>query len=259
MSARIHFIGTIHNDPKGPERLRRALEYESPDIVTVEFDDALRGIWNVASILRHDLLTEIQFTNSQFNQGLGEMIARLEARLYELSECIKFGKKYTRPVKGVDFKPTIVSKSPKEQVIPFIYDCVFFLDAQQEYAKMVKGGSFPSVFKALLSMKDFELCDFLNYEPADIDSGYDSYQRFFENYHPLTEQKLCEWVGFPTDGGIRDVKAAGFIEELVQPDIKLVHVGGIFHCLRDSENRSLFSRLQKYNPTRATLKWYDGK
>ena len=33
----------------------------------------------------------------------------------------------------------------------------------------------------------------------------------------------------------------------------------LFHGLDDAKDRTLFSKLRKYNPTRATLKWYEDK
>ena len=32
----LHFIGVVHHDEKGRERLERALEIERPDVVTIE-------------------------------------------------------------------------------------------------------------------------------------------------------------------------------------------------------------------------------
>ena len=36
MSTKIHFIGTVHSDPLGVERLEQALHYERPNAIAVE-------------------------------------------------------------------------------------------------------------------------------------------------------------------------------------------------------------------------------
>jgi len=266
----IHFIGTAHNDPQGPERLQKALEYEQPDIVTVEFDDHLLKVWEAVSNYRNDFLNGARLMNTYFNQGLDDMIERLATYQYEVAQALEFEKKYDLLVKGVDYNPTIPA-SRVEQATFLLSPYVIFLDTQRICSKMdVVGRQATSLFKRLLYQRCESLLAFLRVPVLIIESRYDIFQRYFdaENVKQkfpdldryCTEHELSEIsFGENPEDIERDAMASSQIEQLVQPDIKIVHVGGLFHGLDDAKDRTLFSKLRKYNPTRATLKWYEDK
>ncbi len=263
---RIHFIGTHHGDPQGPARLQKALEYESPDLVTVEIEHSLLDLWKTLAPNCESLLGQIDSLNNEYKMGVDQMIERLAAQLYEVTQSLEFGKKYNRPVRGVGFEAQLCSRSFEERIELLLAPHVAFLKTLKE----AQGN--PDRFKSLFLQRSERQYELLTLDPNSIEADYDCYHRYFTAKNTLqkmpgmgrfqyfSEHQVSNIVlkDCPEDV-LHDFMAANFIEQLVRPGMKIAHVGGLFHCLEDAGSRTLFSQLKGYNPTRATLKWYERK
>ncbi len=226
MKLRIHFIGTVHGDPLGLERLQKALDCERPTIITLECSEELVSYLQDEAIPAiHEKIdsldfshNEVEFLKKEFSKLNFEIVA---SRAYVLQHSI--------PLHYVDH--------PSSKKI-----------AQREVAQFCR-----------LSADDMRT--FLTTSPLDrkivgTDAIYKRYQKLFEQFDE-EEQKIVNREAH--NFTYRDSFMAENLEGIVTPGARLVHVGGIGHCLKDTEGRTLFSKLRQYNPTRETLKWYDGK
>jgi len=230
MSARIHFVGTIHSDHFGSERLERALKYESPDIITVECSNA------IIDYLETEGFSQVlhKIDSLDFSQADAEFLKQRFGRLaFEAHSSRLHALQYGVSIHYVD-SPSIVE------------------DTKREISKRCN---------ALREDFEYNISPFvLRKDIIKSEALYSSYQSLFDEEFPhsrLEEQDKVK--NYPYKLVNRDDFMAQKIEKIVEPDVKIVHVGGVVHCLKDVEGRTLFSRLQQYNPTRATLKWYENR
>ncbi len=224
-NARIHFIGTVHQDPLGSERLQKALELEKPDIITVECSNVM-----VDYLVSEGLPTVFQKIDSlDFSQiEAGRLKKKFQDSNFEIFVSSEYALQNDLPIQYVD-SPSMVNGTKKD---------VSTIESFSEY--------------------DFRKCFSLSLSRAIIrtDSIYSLYQKLFDG---SAENEQWQLEPEAHKFNHRDAFMARNIERFIEPGAKLVHVGGIGHCLNDTKGRTLFSKLQQYNPTRATLKWYEDK
>ncbi|MDP3699151.1 MAG: hypothetical protein Q8R47_06220 [Nanoarchaeota archaeon] len=234
MSARIHFIGCVHGDPQGSERLWKALEYEKPDIITVEFNqDALEYVETEGIPLVLQKIDSLGF-HPEVADFLKEKMGKpsfgaTAARLYALQQGI--------PIHYVDHPSTIsytkstiaaICNSSKED---FQYHLSSLASKRMIHSTDKKYLIYQSLFDKPFSDSEAE-------EKNQVERG----AHLFDHRDTFMAHRIQDVV------------------EAILPGAKDVHVGGLAHCLRDDQElRTLFSCLRHYSPTRATLKWYEGK
>lgn len=258
----LHFIGTNHADPRGPQRLEKALEYDPPEVVTVEIDQQLLQVWDSLALTHQDLLKEICSLNKEHNMGLQLMIDRMAAQLYEVTQSLEFGKRHNLPILGVSFDHDLHYQPLDQQAAYLLSPDHIFLETQKEYLqRLARRRVDLCYFNFLLMERSPNQFRNLNLDPEMIEKDYAAFHSYFTNastFRGVTEEQASDMLLTPEDIA-HDLIAATLIEGLLQPDLKVVHVGGLSHCLRDAKERTLFSQLQKYSPTRETLKWYEDK
>src|SRR3989344_1824608 len=195
MSGRIHFIGTIHSDPQGKERLARALGYEKPDLITVESSkEVIEYIEQEALPLMKQKVDSLGFY-PEVAEYLKEELVKLNYEIEVISFCHSSKANFDYHLSSLNKRIAIPIADKEYQTFQSLFD-KSFAEAEAEEKKIV-----------------------------------DKEAHLFDH---------------------RDIFMAKNIEAVLRSG-KLVHVGGIAHCLQDTfDLRTLFSRLQKYAPTRAT-------
>ena len=230
MSGRIHFIGTIHSDPQGKERLARALGYEKPDLITVESSkEVIEYIEQEALPLMKQKVDSLGFY-PEVAEYLKEELVKLN---YEIEVSRNYAREHTIPLSYVDHPSKL--ENTKLEVISFCHSSKANFD--YHLSSLNKRIAIPIA-----------------------DKEYQTFQSLFDKSFAeaeAEEKKIVDKEAHLFDH--RDIFMAKNIEAVLRSG-KLVHVGGIAHCLQDTfDLRTLFSRLQKYAPTRATLKWYENR
>ncbi|HLD39701.1 MAG TPA: hypothetical protein VJB13_01020 [Candidatus Nanoarchaeia archaeon] len=223
--SRIHFIGTVHGDPAGETRLKKALQIEKPTILTLEYSKELEEyVKNEAIPAMHEKIDSLKLPISETES--------LKNLLYNTS-----------------FEITTARGYALSQGIPLHYvDHPSVIDSLKANVSLA----------CKLPAQKFKLCLRPLYVPekVKINSIYADYQKLFESNGEEEQQKINLEADY---FGPRDSYMAESIEKIIEPGARIVHVGGIGHCLKDSRGRTLFSKLRKYNPTRETLRWYEDK
>ncbi len=223
--ARIHFIGTVHSDPLGAKRLERALHYERPNAIAVECSPELwghisSGEWFEAEKRRLKKYKKLGLTNSAYKFILEE----LQYQNFEPIVSLEYGKK-----QGV---PTHLTDSPK-----VLYE---FLS----HHRSPPCGNVENMNRLNRNIRQ------QNAETTYTDFNFSTPDTLMYE-HRIANGQRNSFID-------RDDYAEKKIREILADRIeKLVIVCGLAHCLHDRSRNSLFSRLQEYHPTRATLKWYD--
>lgn len=222
---RIHFIGTAHHDQEGEERLEGALGYEKPDILTVECSNEL-----------------VDFLE---NEGIPRIFQKIDSLNFSDAEAVILKNRFQK----LNFEISTSKDYALQHNLPLHY---------VDHYSLVQGSKRDVSVIELLSKEKMAtlLVDTSKKEIKKTDAIYSFYQKLFDSF-PQQEQQEMNRIAH--NFSHRDAFMASKVLGLIEADAKLVHVGGIGHCLKDAQERTLFSKLSKYNPTRATLKWYDGK
>jgi len=220
MSPRIHFIGTVHGDPLGAQRLEKALECEIPTILTLECSrELINYIENEGIPAMHRRIESLDLSDEEA-ECLKNDFGKIE---YEIEITRQYAFRHNVPLHYIDH-PSVV-KSPKRKVSQF------------------------------MKLSADDLRTFLNPSSCrGTNRIYLSYQKLFSSFDG-SEQQEADLNAHHF--GLCDAYMAQKLEKILESGARVVHVGGIGHCLQDAQGRTLFSKLRKYNPTRETLKWYD--
>ncbi len=226
----LHLIGVLHYDLKGDERLRKALRVEKPDILTLEMTD----------------VAPEQIKDNEIDSQLEMLIKTLKEKFD--SKTLSFFENYVNSISP--FEKKVCQEYSKEFNIPLIYvdDPETVPSVLREIKKWVKE-FFEKVEPDFFSGTSIER----------IQSGYDTLYEYFQKLYdgeiPQEEgEKLIDY-GRGKMIGKRDEYQARKIARIVSenPEKKIVHVGGCVHLLSDSKGETLYSKLEKFNPTRATI------
>ncbi|MBI4450867.1 hypothetical protein HY642_02745 [Candidatus Woesearchaeota archaeon] len=126
-------IGTIHNDPQGPNRLERLLERFAPSSITVEYssnvslNDAVEQVTRIRARLANALsepyaLKILAGTHGAFAHTYVRLYRELAAQLsYELDVAARYAKKHDTPIHLVDEPSSCVAS---EQHRPSDVSCM---------------------------------------------------------------------------------------------------------------------------------------
>jgi len=225
----LHLIGVLHYDLKGAERLRKALRVEKPDILTLEISEAaleyLKVHWN------DEIDSQLEMLREKFDSKTLSFFENYtkSLSLFEVDTCQEYSEKFNIPLIYVD-------------------DPDSFHLAVEEIKKWVKE-----------FLEKVEPDFFSGISIERVQSGYDTLYEYFQKLYdgeiPREEgEKLIDY-GRGKMVGKRDEYQARKIARIVSenPEKKIVHVGGCIHLLSDSKGETLYSKLEKFNPTRATV------
>ncbi len=222
----LHFLGTIHNDSRGPQRLRRALEIEQPDIITVEGGETL-----------------LEYMSKEGNALYMSKIARARKLGLTPAAC-----EFARwCVDNVNLYEILVSEQyAKERGII----CATLEDSRplEELKRNLQ--------------QDLRSQDIAYYNRLTQERLEEAVQRYYVGYDALFKGEvpgglINEWVLSEEKQEKYKARDRLMAEEvkkhLVDVSNKVVFVGGLSHVLEDRFGNSLWSRLKKYSPTRATI------
>lgn len=102
MGKELHLVGTMHLDPKGPERLRNALEIIKPKLVTIELEkiffnkNKVEGSNAEIKNTLYQARRILEFDNLSFEK----MLKATDSYLFEISACLDLAKEI--PVIPID-------------------------------------------------------------------------------------------------------------------------------------------------------------
>lgn len=230
----ITLLGTIHNDPYGNERLKRALDFERPDIITLE-----------ANINAYENLKERMQEDS--NNLLEEFRKRGMSQ-----ETVEFFKEYTQ---SGGFEIDTSREYANRNSIPIRY-----IDEEESSLKSYQ--DILSGIRQLLFLNDMKIFEGINVQ--GISEGVDNLYRDLENVFRgnIPQNIVDEKILNPTRGAIlgrRDTHMANELEKLAEQygdSTKIVHVGGALHNMNDSRGETLYSKIAHLHPKRKTLWQY---
>jgi pheromone shutdown protein TraB len=226
----ILLLGTVHYDLLGQERLTRALEYEKPEILTVEASQA----WL-------DYLK--QYEQDDWKETLE--VLRREGASSELVELFIA----RRNSKDIFYELEVSRDYASRKNIPlYMIDNITDFDATRR-----------TIRQGFLELLSSGLLSFIRTKQNFIDvqrTMYEFAQNFFDK-NQVPEQVQHNINKDRGDYiGQRDEHEALKLVEL--PPKKIVHVGGLMHMFSDVKNETLYSRLIDFGliPNRRTLIWY---
>ncbi|MDP3728893.1 MAG: hypothetical protein Q8R18_05595 [bacterium] len=227
----LHFIGTIHSDPHGISHLRRALELESPDILSTECSQ------NVLVYLQSS-----EYKNLRFN--ILKKMKRHGASPFLLNITRK--KFFTFD----NFEIFVPQEYASCKGIP-----LYFVDdpMQVEYIRKSFEEQYNDINKRSVKYRNaFFPQNFRNYDPY-----IEIRKLFFRGILQEEEQLVYESLGHLKGlSGRREEILAENLRKvcLVKEEEKIVHVCGVGHLFRDPKHKeTLFSKLEEFHPTRKLL------
>ena len=222
----IHFIGIIHSDPLGSERLWNALSYEKPKAIAVECSQELRKYLVSGRWLREEKRVFKKYRKKGISEfAYQQVIRELVDMMFEVRVSLSYG---------------------RSQDIP-----VHLIDSKRVYDEIVKRHKNHQVRR--LSDISYRTREIRKQE-AEI-SYYDFGKLFDGSISDSLDREFSIALDQNDNFKDRDDRAEEKIRNLEYD--KIVVVYGLAHCLHDANGNSLFSRLQDLNPTRKTLGWYD--
>ena len=219
----LYLLGTIHNDIKGPERLRKFLDFTKPMSIAIEIDEE-----------RAKRIVEC------YNESIREL------KEYELILKYLKGKETFHKIseyiymKGyeISFSEHFARNNPKTSLL-------YLDDFTEEQVSELIGEIFEDKV-------EYSIEDILKLTSAecqkDVDTSYDdnSIKKFRKQKPEIFEQLMIE----------RDTRIELRIREVFQSaNQDLVYIGGNFHFFAGYHN--LYERLRDLDPIRVKLRDVD--
>jgi|GEM_PF-4860186 hypothetical protein len=216
-------LGVIHADPRGKERLERALVLEPPTTITLESRPSDVALYRAIIKKREELLQTLQ------GQGLSPeafealMILDVRAAFQEIFSPIEYGEKQGILVHHIEHPTFPLERSECEALMAPIDDLNFTN---------------------------------LTFEQNQIDSYYrliyQAIRGLNETMRMMMLMKLAP--SLRQEGLDRDDHPALRLRELVNNSDHVLHVCGAGHLLDDEEGRTLYSKIEDLHPVRK-LAW----
>jgi|FLOH01.1.fsa_nt_gi pheromone shutdown protein TraB len=232
MSLNILLIGTAHYELKGAERLRRALEKESPNIITIESSDAAE---NFKGVDRLNYMNQILLSLKE--EGLNpDVLSQLETYLRNLS--------FYESKVSIDYA--------NQKRIPY-----HLVDDFSAVEILRKGSE-----ETLRNISHLASVGFIDLNPDSLNSYFTHFYNTFKTLiqHSKLNQDLILDLLDPlreTHVGKRDsYMAERIIKQAELSSGKLIHVGGLVHILNDPQGDTLYEKLKHLNPERRVLSDY---
>lgn len=244
--AQIHLIGIRHSDRHGSRRLKSALEFEKPKILTFEgsADYSLEEALNTQNKKIIELFTMKNVSKKLIKEYLS-MINQWLA--FEEKGCLRYARENNIPIYFID-EPIWRQehKGEMESKLRITLSTISSLETKR-IEKMIKK----------------QIGDTCQQDKRD--DNYRLAHSIFNNksYSKMNEQIILEQIDDGLKSGMfgrRDENMAKEIRALAinNNGAKIVHIGGLAHLLEDEKGETLYSRLkEEFNPTRATLLDYD--
>lgn len=224
-------IGTVHNDPKGPERLERMLSSLRPTVLTVEYsriaDEKIATLMGeLAKTPRVISLFKRLFERFGGADQFMDFFS-VAKETFEYGIAQEYAEKNTIPLHSIDNIELNGEEIGKEMV-----DILEKLTASQD---------------TLNSTTKSALCDSVYLEAYDIINGLGSRQ---------TEEEMLDLSRMKFGVGARDGHMEKRIREILAmspPDSRLAHIGGLAHIYDDKRGETLYSRIKDLNPRRVLI------
>jgi hypothetical protein len=232
----IHLIGTIHYDGKGMTRLEKALTIERPDLITLETQPAMLAKTEEEWHEKDAKVVDFFRTIGVNNRTIQAITIALETSGYELFACKKYAQQQSIPLEAIDTVDGIETR------VAHVFNSL------REALKIIPPERIDSYFH--------------NFQKKIVRRRYTFTQRCYENTIPERTGQLIvnngRRAGLITN---RDAHKAEKIRTLALAHAgKIIHVGGLYHFLKDiHRGETLYSHLVAENlaPTRKTLLAYD--
>ena len=231
---KIHFVGSIHTDLKGQERLENALLLENPDTILVECPTPL------FDFVVHDYAKYIQdnVQKTQFSQLDSQNLALLQkclgSRFYEIRIAHDYSINNNKKIYPVDDGETANVASIKTDV------------------QLLSQVSEERIVRILESFKE---------EYNEQQYANDRLCYLFEDKNPMEQFAVDSFIQelYNDDDLLRDEIMEQNIRNIIKKEnpTNLLIIIGSLHGFRDDQKRTLFSRLEDFNPTRKLLCDYD--
>ncbi|MBW3020417.1 hypothetical protein KY334_03910 [Candidatus Woesearchaeota archaeon] len=211
-NSNLYLIGTCHGDPKGKERLNRALNRLNPDILTIEYNDEaynskkpqIKELVNVLENAFYDvgLGQEYQESKEAFNQSINP---------FELDVLKNYSIENNIPLHYIDSKEGTIKNY--DRMIAEFHNVILLLKQRPEVLQ-----------NTLNVMKTGNQNSDLVYGDKLVNFGLENSRQIFQG---------------------RDSYQASKLNELVKenPKKRIVHVGGLLHMVKDHLNENLYSIL----------------
>jgi len=238
----ITLIGTIHTDLKLEERLPKMLSIEKPDIITLEYDDneSLSRIVKDNSKLGLKLIKEglkDKINEKYFDAIINFIKKNLEVNEYTI--CQDYVNKNNLPLYFVDKYEEMNPFWMNRIVLQILNNLDTIINTS---IKIEEGGIDP--------------INLLGYFEQRIEEKYTEYKKAYINNSSYQTKYVTS--NLSKGGNIknileRDNHMASEIRKIYTPNLKLVHIVGLYHLLNDSKKRTLYSRLKDLNPKRRLL------
>lgn len=234
----IILIGTDHCDRQGKRRLEAALHTENPDMLTVEINSVALEF----------------FLSQRYSAIIDKSVRAAKSKRYTPNDLTQA----ERYVRNTLFYEAIVSGTYAiKKGIP----CLGILSDEE-----VKGfcDRFASAYSRADAVQALQADKEVGrWQPADvIERYYDLYNTFFDsnNIREETRQVNQERAAVFKGDPLHDRFPAQRLRDLGTEERKIVHVGGMTHCLDDIEGWTLYSMLKNdVSVSRRTLASYDMK
>lgn len=248
--ASIHLIGVIHHDLRGAEILKKALELEKPNILTIEANRVILDYINNHKLSDYKGIIELISRKISNKQELSLYEEFYGAEFFEIDSCIDYSNRTGVPLFPIDanhnlpgldgsrLSKWLSTNSPEllgEKLSNVIRNSYLRIDLRRE--NMIN--SFCLTYKKAENLFGGKI--------PEIEG-----EVFINEINDFFNRKSV---------GYRDQTMAMNLINLVgnYKGSRIVHVGGFVHCLNDSKGRTLYSKLisKGFKPTRRTLMSYD--
>ncbi|MBI5374232.1 MAG: hypothetical protein HZA77_02285 [Candidatus Schekmanbacteria bacterium] len=244
---KINLLGVVHSDPKSDARLRRAFEFFSPDIITLEyagkeFEDYLAKpeIKRRQKEFQEEILALFDEFKIRTDLKILDNLARSnDGSVYgqEIYTTIAYARSKSIPCVYVD-SPEILKKL-QFQLNP----TTFFRGMKEMFQNLKASDKIPQSDSAeeLLKLNDN------NYLPFE--------QHFKERDIPKVNSMVRQLVlGCSIVGRDRDKYQRDRILEVLVPDKTILHVGCIAHLADVPEAPTLYSLIKEHVQERYSLR-----
>lgn len=233
----LYLIGTDHSDPRGHERLQKAIHIIKPCLVTIEIEEenfnndvvkkakhALRKGLRIARRYEH-------FEDEQYER----MLKATDSYLFELSACLKLTRRM--PVFPIDvgLGGGAVTTMESDE----------FYTTSMKYAKIYLDSGLAGNENTAKVLADYTACGLLSDEI--IDKHFNDVYNMEQKEEDMIDLEELEERDAVMEGKIR------FYYQ--QADGDVMNIGGLGHLF--SEYNNLYERLKDLKPIRHKLNEFD--
>lgn len=231
-------IGTDHCDRQGKRRLEAALQTEAPSLITVEINPTTLEF----------------FLTPRYRALIDKTVKDAKSKKYTPNDLVQ-AEKYVRNT--LFYEAIVAGGYARQRGIPVIG--ILSDEGMESYVdRLASAYSRTDAVQALQADKKIG-----RWQAADvIERYYTEYNSLFgsNNLKEETRQVDLERAAVFKGNPLHDSFSAERLRDLAREERKIVHVGGMTHCLDDAHQWTLYSMIKKdVTVSRRTLASYDVK